>query len=223
MIVRSFRTAIPWMAAGLLILLSAAQTKVTTATGTTTTTVGTSSIPTTAGNPSTTTNPTPPPSLFLTGRVRLEDGTPPPQLVRIERVCGTATHTEGFTDRKGDFAIQIGSAENASYQDASDGGLRQLEQSQHCAGEHSAGRLRQESPREQIGGPNILGEDDELRPDHRGKHTAGQHPGHRLGAKLNARGVGCRKPVGLVRRRVETAAESAEKQQRERTPQHRRA
>jgi tetratricopeptide (TPR) repeat protein len=45
-------------------------------------------------------------------------------LVRIERVCGTATHTEGFTDRKGDFAIQIGSAENASYQDASDGGLR---------------------------------------------------------------------------------------------------
>ena len=124
MIVRSFRTAIPWMAAGLLILLSAAQTKVTTATGTTTTTGGATSIPTTAGNPSTTTNPTQPPSIFLTGRVRLEDGTPPPQSVRIERVCGTATHTEGFTDRKGDFAIQIGSAENAAYQDASDGGLR---------------------------------------------------------------------------------------------------
>ena len=67
-------------------------------------------------------DPTQPPSIFLTGRVRLEDGTPPPQSVRIERVCGTATHTEGFTDRKGDFAIQIGSAENASYQDASDTG-----------------------------------------------------------------------------------------------------
>ena len=98
--------------------------------------------------------------------------------------------------------------------------VRQLEQAQHCAGEHGAGRLRQKSSREQIGGPNILGEDDELRPDHCGKHAAGQHPGHRLGAKLHARGVGRRKPIGLVRRRVEAGAEGAEKQQRERSPQH---
>jgi Tfp pilus assembly protein PilF len=111
------------MAAGVLIPIAAAQSKGTTTTGGTGTT-GTASTRTstnpTATNTSTTTNPTQPTPIFLSGRVMLEDGTPPPQSVRIERVCGGSSHTEGFTDGSGNFGIQLGSQENAAYQDASD-------------------------------------------------------------------------------------------------------
>jgi Tfp pilus assembly protein PilF len=112
------------MAVGFLIPMATAQSKGTTTAGGTgtagTSATRTSSTPAAAGNTSTTTNPAQPAPIFLSGRVMLEEGTPPPAPVRIERVCGASTHTEGFTDASGNFAVEIGSAENAVYQDASD-------------------------------------------------------------------------------------------------------
>jgi len=59
------------------------------------------------------------PPIFLTGRVALDDGSELPGPVTIERVCNGATHTEGFTDMKGTFGIQLGN-ETGVFQDASD-------------------------------------------------------------------------------------------------------
>jgi TolA-binding protein len=131
------------MAVGFLIPMATAQSKGTTTAGGTgtagTSATRTSSTPAAAGNTSTTTNPAQPAPIFLSGRVMLEEGTPPPAPVRIERVCGASTHTEGFTDPSGNFAIQLGSGENAAYQDASDTG--------------GAGGPR--SPMGGMGGPNL--------------------------------------------------------------------
>lgn len=46
--------------------------------------------------------------MFLSGKVLLSDGTPPPDSVRIERVCGGRVIPEAMTDRKGRFSFQIG-------------------------------------------------------------------------------------------------------------------
>ncbi len=51
---------------------------------------------------------TPQQPIFLSGRVLLEDGTPPPETVIIESVCGTSQHNEGYTDSKGYFSIEFG-------------------------------------------------------------------------------------------------------------------
>jgi len=56
-------------------------------------------------NPPTGFQPTP---QFINGKVVLDDGTPPPDLVAIERVCRGALHTEGHTDRKGVFGFELG-------------------------------------------------------------------------------------------------------------------
>jgi tetratricopeptide (TPR) repeat protein len=82
-------------------------------------------IPTTL--PSTTTAPsnTKPggpaynPPIFLTGRVALEDGSPPPEPVTIERICGSSARAEGYTDSRGNFGIELGN-ENGVFQDASE-------------------------------------------------------------------------------------------------------
>jgi hypothetical protein len=58
----------------------------------------------------------------------------------------------------------------------------------------------------------ILGEDDELRAEHGGEHAARQHPGHDLRTVRIARRIGRGEAVGLVRRRVEPAAERADEQ-----------
>ena len=47
------------------------------------------------------------------GRVMLEEGTPPPALVVIERVCNGASHSEGYTDREGRFSIRLGQTAQA--------------------------------------------------------------------------------------------------------------
>ena len=60
--------------------------------------------------------------LFLTGKVMLEDGTPPPDPVTIERVCGTAPRAEAYTDSKGRFNFQLGH-ESGVLQDASEEGI----------------------------------------------------------------------------------------------------
>ncbi len=95
--------------------------------GTTTPSPGT----TTGRGPSTTTPTTttpttpsavnPPQPIFISGRVMLEDGTPPPDPVVIETVCNSSSHAEGYTDGKGYFAIELGSR-NGVIQDASEFG-----------------------------------------------------------------------------------------------------
>jgi tetratricopeptide (TPR) repeat protein len=49
-----------------------------------------------------------PRQIYLTGKVILEDGTPPPDSVSIERNCDGIARPEGYTDRKGRFSIQLG-------------------------------------------------------------------------------------------------------------------
>jgi len=46
--------------------------------------------------------------IFLSGKVMLEDGTPPPEPVVIERVCNGNPRPEGYTDSKGRFSFQLG-------------------------------------------------------------------------------------------------------------------
>lgn len=47
--------------------------------------------------------------ILLTGRVLLENGSPPPHPAKIERVCNSIPHSEGFTDAQGNFGIHLGS------------------------------------------------------------------------------------------------------------------
>ncbi|MGC8793068.1 MAG: tetratricopeptide repeat protein, partial [Bryobacteraceae bacterium] len=50
--------------------------------------------------------------IFLSGRVMLEDGTPPPEPVIIERVCNGQPRPEAYTDSKGRFSFQLGQNTN---------------------------------------------------------------------------------------------------------------
>lgn len=56
----------------------------------------------------------------VSGRVILEDGSPPPALVLIERVCNGSSHSEGYTDGQGYFSIRLGQTTQA-VADASEG------------------------------------------------------------------------------------------------------
>ncbi len=81
-------------------------------------------LPTTPTVPGRTTQPGPDAfpgagGIFLSGKVVLSDGTPPPDPVVIERVCSSNTHPEGYTDSKGRFSINLGSPSNAAFTDAS--------------------------------------------------------------------------------------------------------
>ena len=58
--------------------------------------------------------------IFLSGKVVMEDGTPPPDSIVIERVCNGVPRAEGYTDSKGRFSIQLGQR-SAMTQDASYG------------------------------------------------------------------------------------------------------
>jgi tetratricopeptide (TPR) repeat protein len=46
--------------------------------------------------------------IYLSGKVMLDDGTPPPQPIVIERVCNGMAKAEGYTDSKGRFSFQLG-------------------------------------------------------------------------------------------------------------------
>lgn len=63
--------------------------------------------------PSTTTTqpnnfPDVPRPIFISGKVMLSEGGPPPEPVAIERVCGGRVFPEGFTDLKGRFSFELG-------------------------------------------------------------------------------------------------------------------
>ncbi|HKW99638.1 MAG TPA: tetratricopeptide repeat protein [Bryobacteraceae bacterium] len=69
--------------------------------------------------------------VFLSGKVQMDDGTAPPDLVLIERVCGNTPHAEAYTDSKGHFNFQLGQnsgiMQDASYSSALDVTTRQPE------------------------------------------------------------------------------------------------
>lgn len=46
--------------------------------------------------------------IFISGKVVLDDGTPPPEPVVIERVCNGQPRPEAYTDSKGRFSFQLG-------------------------------------------------------------------------------------------------------------------
>jgi len=50
--------------------------------------------------------------IFISGKVVLEDGTPPPDSVTIERVCNGVVRPEGYTDSKGRFSFELGRNNN---------------------------------------------------------------------------------------------------------------
>jgi tetratricopeptide (TPR) repeat protein len=49
-----------------------------------------------------------PRTIFLSGKVVMDDGTPPNPNIRIERVCGGIPRLETHTDNKGRFSFQVG-------------------------------------------------------------------------------------------------------------------
>jgi tetratricopeptide repeat protein len=57
--------------------------------------------------------------IYLTGNVMLDDGTPPPDSVTIERVCNGAPRAQGYTDQRGRFSFQVGQTAGV-VQDASE-------------------------------------------------------------------------------------------------------
>jgi len=59
--------------------------------------------------------------MFMSGKVVMDDGTPPPDFVMIERVCNGSPRPEGYTDAKGRFSIQLGQ-NTAMFADASTSG-----------------------------------------------------------------------------------------------------
>ena len=60
--------------------------------------------------------------IYISGNVRLADGTNPPDRVVIERVCQGVVRPEAYTDSKGNFSFQLGARNNGMFYDASVGG-----------------------------------------------------------------------------------------------------
>ena len=58
-------------------------------------------------------------NIYLSGNVMLDDGTPPPDPVTIERICEGAPKAQAYTDQKGRFSFQIGQTAGVT-QDASE-------------------------------------------------------------------------------------------------------
>ena len=62
-------------------------------------------------------------TINLSGKVVLEGGGAPPELVQIERFCGARVFPAGFTDAKGYFNVRVGSGDpGATLPDAADQG-----------------------------------------------------------------------------------------------------
>jgi len=59
--------------------------------------------------------------IFISGKVVLEDGTPPPDSVTIERMCNGVVRPEGYTNSKGHFSVELG-RNNGMLADASTSG-----------------------------------------------------------------------------------------------------
>src|SRR5262249_48470981 len=64
--------------------------------------------------------------IYLSGNVRLADGTNPPDRVLIERVCQGVVRPEAYTDSKGNFSFQVGARNAGVFYDATVGGIDPL-------------------------------------------------------------------------------------------------
>jgi tetratricopeptide (TPR) repeat protein len=71
--------------------------------------------------------------IFLSGRVVLEDGTPPPEQVLVQRSCDGRAIPQGYTDAQGQFSFELGrnpalalDAQNQIYEAEGGTGLRDL-------------------------------------------------------------------------------------------------
>ncbi len=116
------------MAAILLCPAFSQTSSTSSSSGGTTTTGAKPSSTGTLGTPSTSNTSTLPqiPPLRVSGRVMVDDGTPPDFPASIERVCGGSPHTEGYTDAKGYFSVLLGQNPEV-IQDASDtSGIRPM-------------------------------------------------------------------------------------------------
>ena len=87
--------------------------------GTGTPSIGRTPTTTTPGTTQPTTTPTIQQPIFLSGRVMLDDGTPPTDQVVIQTVCNGMPHSEGYADSKGYFSLELG-ANRGVIQDASE-------------------------------------------------------------------------------------------------------
>jgi Tetratricopeptide repeat len=72
--------------------------------------------------------------IYLSGNVRLADGTNPPDHVVIERVCQGVVRPEAYTDSKGNFSFQLGARNPGVFYDASVGGIDPLSSSSGTGG-----------------------------------------------------------------------------------------
>ncbi len=61
-------------------------------------------------------------NIYLSGKVALDDGTPPPEPVTIERVCNGAPRAQAYTDQKGRFSFQVGQTQDVLQDASEDGG-----------------------------------------------------------------------------------------------------
>ena len=57
--------------------------------------------------------------IFLSGDVKLPDGSSPPDRVVVERVCGASVKPEGYTDSTGHFSFMVSNQNSAVFFDAS--------------------------------------------------------------------------------------------------------
>lgn len=61
--------------------------------------------------------------IYISGKVMLEDGTPPPDSVTIERVCSGSVRPEGYTNSKGHFSFELGRNNNVMADASTSGGI----------------------------------------------------------------------------------------------------
>jgi tetratricopeptide (TPR) repeat protein len=57
--------------------------------------------------------------IYLSGDVKLPDGSSPPNRVVVERVCGASVRPEGYTDSTGHFSFQVSNQNSGLFFDAS--------------------------------------------------------------------------------------------------------
>jgi len=69
--------------------------------------------------------------IYLSGSVRLSDGTIPPGSVVIERVCGSVVRPEAYTDSKGNFSFMVGGQNPPVFEDASVQGTSRMPSQQN--------------------------------------------------------------------------------------------
>jgi len=73
-----------------------------------------SNTPPIMNNPNLSTTPMP---LFLSGKVRIDDGSELTDAATIESMCNGDRHFEGYTDRKGNFSFEFGKERNMGNDD----------------------------------------------------------------------------------------------------------